>query len=161
VGSVNQNGQLLGLLADLKLVLHSKEKGGRVYLTESGWTLATLRNPFLEKMQERPSDRFSDAEISFLLNHVAENVPIEDFAFRTTLVAIREGADTPDKLDEALKLCITKERAAELRESFLCSQRSGAISRMTDLGLVLRVRNGVRVSYLVTEQGEAYLESNK
>ncbi len=42
--------------------------------------------------------------------------------------------------------------------AFLSTQRAGAISRMTDLGLVVRVREGLRVAYVASHFGKQYLE---
>jgi hypothetical protein len=52
---------------------------------------------------------------------------------------------------------MSSDKEKTLSESFLASQRSGAISRMEDLRLVLRVRDGVRVFYDVTDIGERYM----
>jgi DNA-binding HxlR family transcriptional regulator len=88
-------------------------------------------------------------------------VPAEAFAFRTLIQAIAEGAITPDKLDEALRVHVPTETNRSLSPSFLTSQRSGALSRMADLGLIARKRKGVRVSYTITPAGEALVREGK
>jgi hypothetical protein len=87
--------------------------------------------------------RFSPEEVSFLLDHISSHVPAEDFAYRSIIAAVRQGADSPDKMDQALRRYVSAGKAGTLSKSFLASQRSGAISRMEDLRLVVREREGV------------------
>lgn len=156
VASVNNQRQVSGLLIDLKLINFTRGKDIRLLLTEVGWHFASLPNPILDSPQETLAHKFSAEEIDFLLNHIAHSVPAEDFAYRTIIAAIAQGADTPEKIDAALEKYVTKSKKRDLSKSFLSSQRSGAISRMADLGLVTRVRDGVRVLYVITEKGSEF-----
>jgi len=158
VASVNRQGQVSGLLIDLKLINgRGGRKATRLMLTKIGWQFATLPNPILDGLQETPTQKFSEAERDFLLAHIAESVPVEDFAYRTILAAIIEGKNTPDTIDAALLRHMPQDADRKPSASFLSSQRSGAISRMTDLELVKRIRDGVRVLYVATAIGERYL----
>lgn len=157
VASVNNQRQVSGLLIDLKLINFTRSKDIRLLLTEVGWHFASLPNPILDSPKETPTQKFSSEEIDFLLDHIARCVPAEDFAYRTIISAIADGADTPEKIDAALEKYVTKNKKRDLSKSFLSSQRSGAISRMADLGLVTRVRDGVRVSYVITEKGNEFV----
>jgi hypothetical protein len=159
VASVNKEGQISGLLIDLKLINRSGQKATRLMLTETGWQLANMPNPILDGVQDTPIQKFSEDERDFLLNHIAQRVPVEDFAYRAILIAITEGANTPDTIDNSLLKYVPQDTERSLSTSFRSSQRSGAISRMTDLGLVERVREGVRVSYIVTDTGEKYVRN--
>jgi hypothetical protein len=158
VASVNKEGQISGLLIDLKLINGKGRGTARLMLTKAGWQFATMPNPILDGMQETPIQKFNEDERDFLINHIARSVPVEDFAYRAILTAILEGANTPDAVGSALLEYVPKDIERSLSESFLSSQRSGAISRMTDLELVERVRDGVRVSYVVTDIGSRYLQ---
>jgi hypothetical protein len=158
VASVNKQGQVSGLLMDLKLINSTGRKAACLMLTEAGWKFATMPNPVLDNLQETPTQKFSEDERDFLLDHIARSVPVEDFAYRVILGAILKGVNTPDALDAALVEYAPQGTDRSLSQSFLSSQRSGAISRMTDLGLVQRVRDGVRVSYTVTDVGERYAQ---
>jgi len=159
VGSVNSQGQLSGLLCDYKLVALATGEPSRLLLTAPGLCLARLGNPILDGAKGEPTQKFSQEEITFLLDHIRVLVPVEDFVFRTLLNAVREGADTPEKLDEALRPLVPADSSRSLSPSFLASQRSGALSRMADLGLITRVRNGVRVTYSITDSGQDYAET--
>ncbi len=155
VASVNKEGQLSGLPIGLKLISGRGRKNPRLILTDIGWQFATMSNPIFDNLQETPTQKFTEEESEFLLGHIAQSVPVEDFAYCATLKVILSGSNTPDAVDEALQQQVPADRT--LSKSFLSSQRSGAISRMTDLGLVERVRDGVRVSYIVTDAGKEYV----
>jgi hypothetical protein len=154
----NSRGELSGLMVDLKLAnVVSQRKERLVVPTRVAWELARLPNPILDGNIDGQIEKFSAEERSLLLRHIAASVPVEAFAYRAVLKAIQEGNNTPDKMDTALKTYVTEDRAEKLSQSFLASQRSGAVSRMSDLGLVGRQREGTRVSYVLTEDGQAFL----
>lgn len=180
VGSVNSHGVFSGLLWDYRLaavipseffVAPDRRKSWdyrlgvdnhgeppRLALTERAVQFARLTNPVLDGRQTGPAQKFSPEEVAFLLDHIRAHVPAEAFAFRTLVRAIADGAVTPDKLDEALRVHVPAETNRSLSPSFLTSQRSGALSRMADLGLIARERKGVRVSYTITSDGEAFVQ---
>jgi hypothetical protein len=156
VASVNKFGQVSGLLIDLKLINCAKAKDVRLNLTSVGWQLAALRNPVLDTFPPAIPQKFSEEEITLLLGHIASVVPAEDFAYRTIIAGIMAGAVTPDQMDAHLQQFVAADRQEKLSKSFLASQRSGAVSRMVDLGLLRRCREGVKVSYVVTDRGTQY-----
>lgn len=159
VGSMNSRNTLSGLLWDYRLAGLALGSGPFVLPTEQAIHLARLTNPILDGCQTVPAQKFSSEETTFLLDHIRSFVPVEEFAFRTLIHAIAVGADTPHHLDEALHALVPTDSNRSLSSSFLTSQRSGALSRMADLGLIARTRKGVRVSYGVTEQGQRFMES--
>jgi hypothetical protein len=116
-----------------------------------------LPNPVLDGLNGQ-TEKFSPEERVLLLRHIATSVPVEAFAYQAVLKATQEGNNTPDKMDAALKTYVADDRAEKLSQSFLASQRSGAVSRMSDLGLVERQRDGTRVSYAATEQAHLFLQ---
>jgi len=154
VASVNKQGQVSGLLIDLKFISHTSEKHPNIQLTEQGWKFAMMRNPVLEQEQSEPTQKLFDQEIQYLITHITHYVPVEAFAYRAIIKAIGEGSTTPKQLDKALKPYAS---GNDVTDAFLSTQRSGAISRMTDLGLIKRVREGVRVEYYATEKGREIL----
>jgi hypothetical protein len=154
----NSRGELSGLMVDLKfanVVVHRKER--LIIPTQAAWEFARLPNMALDAVLDDNVEKFTPSERNLLLEHIVSSVPAEAFAYRAVLAAICDGNNTPDKIDAALKIYVTKDRAEKLSQSFLASQRSGAVSRMSDLGLVERQRDGIRVSYAITEKGEAFL----
>jgi len=156
VGTLNKRGQFRGFPIDLKLVNYKNPKDPKILLTEAGWIFASLRNPILDS-KAGTGEKLSEEERSFLIQHIRHNVPIEDFAIRAVLTALDAGARNPDELDSALKEYMPERSDQPFSPAFLSTQRAGAISRMTDLGLVEREREGLRVAYVTSESGKKYM----
>lgn len=136
-----------GFPVDMLLFVCSGEKP-RLNLTEQGWRFAELSSPILDGDQSGPDEAFSDKEREFLIDHIHNSIPQEAYAYRVIREAIQAGANTPDDMDAWLMEHLP--RSDESRsDGFLQSQRSGAIARMADIGLITRVRNGVKVRYEV------------
>lgn len=157
VGAVNKRGQFRGFPIDLKMVNYTSPKDPKILLTEAGWALAALRNPVLDSVANT-AEKLSEEERAFLIQHIRGMVPVEDFAIRAVLTALEAGARSPDDLDSALKVYMPDRSEKPFSRAFLSTQRAGAISRMTDLGLVLREREGLRVTYAASELGKKYSE---
>jgi hypothetical protein len=158
VGAVTKQGQLSGLLADLKLISMNPGKEGRIRLTHAGWEFAALQNPILDASLGSPA-KFTEQESSFLLDHVRLHVPVENCAYQTILNACAEGANTPDKLDDYLSKRVSRRDGTPFTNAFISTQRSGVISRMSDLGLIERQRDGIRVKYIATQRGREFMNN--
>ena len=150
VGSENKAGKVSGMLVGLNLAAPVRDKETRLLLTEAGWEFATLRNPILDGGKEA---KLSVEEASFLLAHIARAAPQEAFAYRAILKAVVAGSNTPDKLDTLLSEHAPKDNGKTLSKEFYASQRAGAVSRMCDLGLLTRRREGIRVCYVPSIEG--------
>lgn len=149
----NKDGDLTGFLADLGLINYSSDDRDRIALTEPGWNFAYVSNPVLEGKQEEPTQKFTVEEQHILVSHIIESVPVEDFAFRTVLEHVSWGHSNPSDLDSK----IAQFAAEGTSPAFISTQRSGVVCRMIDLGLIARVRNGIRVEYVITSDGSEYL----
>jgi hypothetical protein len=162
VGSVKQ-GSFIGLPAALRLVTSDLGKDSRVLLTKSGAEFALLENPILDLGESFPTRKLSDEEIKFLLEHIRTAVPEEAGAYRAIVEGIKSGANTPDGLDDylcerfALRRVLKAEAPGDIAQSYLTTQRTGAISRMADLNLVQRSKAGLHVTYYVTHPGEYFV----
>ena len=152
--SVNKGGTLSGFPVELGLLNRLDSKGTRLSLTEAGLQFALLSSPVLDPPR-RPQERLSTDEVSFLLNHIRLAVPREHAAYRSVLRAIQDGAANPEKLDAAIHLMVPA--GASISNPYLSTQRAGVVSRMSDLGLVSRQREGIRVTYSLTQKGQDYL----
>lgn len=159
VGMLSRAGQLTGFLADLKLINGSSDRLDRVLLTEAALRFALLPNPALDTLSGEQSDldkslKFTRDEQSFLLQHIQSSVPDERLAYRAIVNAVSSGANSPEKVDAWL---VSHMKASEpaMSPGFIATQRSGAISRMADLGLITRHREGLRVTYALTESASA------
>lgn len=152
VASFTKQGTLTGLPIELKLLNRDHSRTPRLLLTEAGWQFAVLRNPIFDDQKNAREPKFTSDEIDFLLAHIRNRVPAEVFAYRTVLGAISSGANTPDKLDDALEEHVSKREEKPFTRAFLTTQRAGVISRMIDLGLIQRIRDGIKVTYALTEK---------
>lgn len=160
VANLNKYGKLSGLLFALKLINYRRTKGSTfIHLTEPGWRFARMANPVLDGADLSGSKRFSDNEIDFLLDHIANCVPAEDSAYQAILKLVQDGVNTPDAIDQELQSTVSDEDKERVSSSYLVSQRSGAVSRMSDLDLIRRLRNGVAITYEATPRGTNYLAS--
>ena len=154
----NSRGELSGLMSDLKLInVEVRRRQRFIVPTHTAWDFARLENPVLDSQKDAELRKFSGDERSYLLEHILNGVPVEAFAYKSILEAVDMGESTPQKLDRWLRRFVSTDRSTKYSQSFLTSQRSGAISRMSDLGLIERQREGVRVSYSVTADGRAFL----
>jgi len=159
VGNVNSQGALGGLLWEYRFAALAPGDEPFLVPTTAAVEFARMVNPILDNSQNGPTQKFSGEEIAFLLGHIRTYLPVELFAFSTLLGSIESGVNTPDQLDKMLDALTPKEQGYLLSPSFLVSQRSGAISRLADLGLIRRIREGVRVTYSVTEEGLLFNKS--
>jgi hypothetical protein len=147
VASVTKQGSLTGLPFELKLLNHDSSRSPQILLTEAGWLFAEMRNPILDDGKDGRQAKFSGEELEFLRAHICNRVPAEAFAYKLVLEAIAHGANTPEKVDDALEEYIPKRQDKPFTRAFLTTQRAGVVSRMIDLGLVERIRDGINVTY--------------
>jgi hypothetical protein len=166
VGALKQ-GKLTGLPAGLRFIVCDTSKDSRVTLTKAGAAFARLENPSLDFKPNVPISRLSKEEVRFLLDHIKCAVPEELAAYIAIIDGIEEGAKTPHELDKylaqkfSLDLVSKAESPDQITETFLTSQRTGAVSRMVDLDLVFREKKGLHVTYVVTHPGKYFRSQMK
>lgn len=159
VACASKNADLHGLLYDLKLIQPADEEPLVLLLTEAGWRFAMMPNPVLDDPSGDANSRLTNDEQELLVRHIRESVPRESSAYFAVIHGILEAHSTPDRLDEFLsKTRLDKSRERKAKRSFISTQRSGAVSRMEDLGLVRRDRKGTRMFYTVTDRGQFFKE---
>ncbi|MFC1678695.1 ribbon-helix-helix domain-containing protein [Elusimicrobiota bacterium] len=157
VGMTNKAGRLSGLLSELQFLTLSKGSETGVVPTAAGWEFARLPNPVLDRGDDDIDRKFSKDEIDFLVRHIQNNVTHETEAYQLILTAITSGSNSPEKIDQAIREAMPSERRSSLGDPFLATQRSGAISRLADLQLIIRRRNGIRMSYEVSAAGKQFI----
>jgi hypothetical protein len=144
-----RRGRLEGLPAALRLVALDQGKEPRLCLTRAGAEFAVLANPILDECGEASPRKLSGAEIEYLLTHIRQHVPEEASAYAAIVQAIQSGSNSPDELDVYLRQRFSLPDDTDMAGTFLTTQRTGAISRMVDLDLIGRKRDGLRVSYVL------------
>ena len=152
-----------GLPSALKFFFCADGKSPLVTLTTAGAEFALLRNPILDSAKDEiAQQKFSEAEVSFLLAHIRNHVPEETAAYLSIIDAIQAEANNPDEVDKFLcerfnlRIAAKTETENDITQTFLTTQRTGAISRMVDLGLLTRQKEGLRVTYSITNQAKAF-----
>jgi len=151
-------GQPGGLLVALNLAVIKVQKNKpHIYPTLHGWQFAKLVNPMLDQPPQEKSARLSEDEVTFLLEHVENSIPVELFSYRTVLSLIDEGRNTPTKLNDSLETHLDDSKTYKGKSDVITTQRNGVIGRMADLGLVSRERKGTKITYRVTEKGKGFL----
>jgi|MDSV01.2.fsa_nt_gb hypothetical protein len=125
-----------------------------VHFTPAGLKFALLPNPILDDggtgwlEYVQSGKRFSDDEVKFLLDHFRQNVPAEWGLMQAMHSAIRSGNNRPKSLDEllAIRYDIVPTQASQLR--------NGVVSRMEEMMLITRTKEGREVRYEVTDLAE-------
>ena len=148
--------QLSSFPAALKLVATDTAKEPRLSLTKAGADFALLQSPILDAPGTPTTRKLTLEEIEFLLTHILSSVPEEVSAYAAILGAIESGANTPDAVDKCLRQRFNLPTEQAITKTFLTTQRTGAISRMIDLGLIARQKDGLRVTYLFTAPGKDF-----
>lgn len=160
VGSKRKK-QLSGALIDMGFVNLPKFLTftmDEVHFTPAGWKFVMLPNPLMDTGMEgwieyaKTGKRFSDHEIAFLLEHFKHNLPNEWQNMVNIAKAISNGQNRPKALDQ--DLC----EFFGFPLSAASQMRNGAISRMEELTLLEREKQGREVTYLLTELGRKLLD---
>ena len=119
-----------------------------LYMTHQGWTFATLENPLLDSMDGwLKGIRFSEQESKFLLEHFEKNIPGEWKFLREVASLIQSGTNKPKTLENAL----INSRGWEKAHASI--MKNGVLSRMQEMNLIRREKDGRNVTYHLTEQG--------
>lgn len=154
VGSINSKNHLDGAPAILRFVnIRRNEEGeSQIGITESGSQFALLENPILDKADY--THAFSHEESDFYIRHIAEKLQKEHLLSMNILKAIKNGHTTPNKLTQ-----VVLDANSNMKKEEAQVMRSSLISRLSELGFVLRKRTGLNVTYTLTSDGCALLTS--
>ena len=150
---------LLGMMPELKLINVISDENGivKIGLTNFGNQFALLQNPVIDLTKP---ESLSGDEINFLLNHIADNLPAEFEHMTIALKAIENGKNTRDELNAALKgYYLHYHKGSEWSDTVINTMRSGLFSRLNELGLVRREKNGKYIRYHITAVGKKYVQS--
>lgn len=151
LGALRSDGKPSGALPQLKFISLVKDGDAiGVGLTRSGLQFAELESPVLDRGDF--SSALSDEEAAYYLGHILGAVPGEVQAFKIILSAISTGKTRREDLNAAIANLYK-----DWSEPLVNTQRTGAMSRMFELGLISKVKTGVAVNYGLTARGEEFL----
>jgi hypothetical protein len=155
--TMRRDGTLDGALARFKFA-NLDEDGGALYvaLTDAGYAFAKEENPVLDQSDTRAA--FQEKEVAFLLSHVKNEVPGEYNAMSWLLTTISKGINKRPDINEALKAYTSKEKY-HWSDSVINTQRSGLISRTAELDLITREKDGLEVTYGLSDSGKKVLRT--
>jgi hypothetical protein len=141
----------------LKFVDITKKEGTVLLgITDYGLKFASFSNPVIDNHDF--SSPMSEEEVNFLLNHIALQVPGEARLIHFILDSVNKGRKTPEALNDNIR---AEYGTVWKGKNEQATMRSGAVSRMSELGLLKREKDGVKVTYLLTERGRQYLNRLK
>jgi len=120
-------------------------------ITDLGLKFACFLNPVIDSQDY--SNPFSSEELNFLLDHIALQLPEEAKLIHLILSCIKKGIASPEELNARMKSFNPKWKGSEP-----ITMRAGVVSRIGELRLLERRKDGVRVTYKLTELGEKYLD---
>ena len=157
--TVGKEQILNGAMALLRLANAEEKSNGKcmIGLTRAGVEFAKLPNPVLDENNYMKS--LSQQEIDFYLEHVKKNVKSEFLAIRWMLEKISSGINERENINSELKKDFHK--FWESSEAVYNTQRAGLMARMFELGLLDKEKNGIRVTYRLSEFGKSYLNKTK
>ena len=124
-----------------------------IRFTDPGLSFVNIWNPVIDSPGGYVGgDRFSDDEVSFLLNHFKENIPGEWAFLMEIAKLIDSGVDRPKTMQEEI---VKSRKWDDAKASIM---RNGVLSRMQELGLISREKKGREVTYSLTESSKSYFE---
>lgn len=156
IGYMNKNGFIEGAIGALSFVnMKIDSKGDTLIgLTEQGLQFACFANPILDTNSEKPDNVFSDDEINFYLKHIQTYLPKEVEIIKLVMNNIHQGFNKPDALTTKIM-----EWNSDWSDDVANTMRSGIISRLFDLRLIQKEKQGLFVTYHLTKVGEKYVRN--
>lgn len=156
IGYMKKNGFIEGAIGALSFINMKKDSKGDtlIGLTKQGLKFACLDNPILDINSEKPDVVFSDNEINFYLKHIQTYLPKEVEIIQYLMDNVYQGINKPDILTTKIK-----EWNKEWSDDVANTMRSGIISRLFDLRLIQKDKEGLFVTYHLTKEGEKYVRN--
>jgi Arc/MetJ-type ribon-helix-helix transcriptional regulator len=156
VGYYTRAGRIEGAPGALKFlnISENEEYKPVVGITQTGLHFAALSNPVLDEADFRTS--LSKDESLFYVKTVFQNLDREKELNRSILEKIEKGGSSPSDLNQGIN-----HLSRGWSQAMVNTIRAGAISRLNELGLINRLRNGVNVTYSLTKFGKEILSTLK
>ncbi len=149
IGYLTKDNIIEGAPGSLGFVDIFRGENGKVTIgiTKEGLDFALMENPFLDS--ENVDAILSGAEKEYYINHVFSNVKAEAAAMHLVLSSIKKGADNPDFLNEKIRPL-----NGGWSDDVVNTMKVGLVSRLFELNLIAKQRQGLHVKYSLTSKGE-------
>ena len=128
-------------LSAMEIIGWSTKDSEGYRLTPHGLDLAKLPNPIIDRELSHEGP-FSPLERTLILDSIHHRLPMEWNIMRTLIDGMRGGAVGNDRLDARMKRKFGEGTSFNWTDSILQLRRVAAVTRMSELGLVIRRRNG-------------------
>lgn len=152
IGFLRGDGKVSGAAPQLRFCALSRDVDhDYIGITKEGVEFAALANPVLDQQEAKP---LSKEEVDFYLAHISKHVPGELRAFKLILSAISTSTNIREGINDAIF-----SKYPNWSPAMINTQRTGAMSRMNELGLISKVKRGVSVRYSLSERGGQFLAS--
>jgi hypothetical protein len=158
-----ESGEPQGLLADLSFVNIRKSPEGttEIGLTEPGILFAKLPSPLIDTvllLGKQASFAVSLEEAKFLFAHLEKHRPGESEFLKYVARRVGEGASNPTSLLTAVDDYFKQDRRGmTITEAVLGTMRTGAVSKLVELGMIAITKDGARSIYQLTEYSKEIL----
>ncbi|MBN3033091.1 MAG: hypothetical protein JW873_03250 [Candidatus Saganbacteria bacterium] len=148
-----KDNKLDGAMSYLRFTNIKKNEKGRpiIGLTQAGIDFAKIISPVIDQQNYQTSLNID--EINYYLNHAIENVRGEGSAILWLLSTLNKGVNKREEINAAIRDKYRWGASAAV----INTQRSGLMSRMYELGLILKEKDGINVNYGVSKAGEKLL----
>jgi hypothetical protein len=159
-----ESGEPQGLLADLSLVNIRKSQEGisEIGITEPGVVFTKLPSPLVDSvlLLDKPASlAVSLEEAQFLVAHLQKYRPGELDFLRFVARRIGEGASNPTALLTAVDDYFKEDsRGMSITDAVLGTMRTGAVSKLVELGVIAIKKDGARSTYQLTGYSKLVLE---
>ena len=131
--------------------------GRKIGITEAGYKFAKLHNPVLDgeisDLSNPQLQTLSNEEIDYLLNHFTEFYPAELDTMKQLLNNIADGAITPVGLKNSMEAFLD----IGLSRNALGTMVNGLVSRCAELFLLNKKKNGLNVTFHLTQNGKSLI----
>jgi DNA-binding MarR family transcriptional regulator len=131
-----------------------------VSLTEAGLEYVELHNPVLDGSAPFTSS-MSEQESTFMIEQIKNHLPSTWEFMIHVLQSIKHGNCTPDQLSEEIQTVYGYGSQKNWNAAQISTYRTGAIGLLGDMSLIERKRDGRRVSYSLTKNGEEILKNHR
>ena len=153
---IYRDGKIVGFPSHLGLIKGSSDRNN-VSLTDAGLEYVRLDNPILDGPLPYVST-MSEGEVRFMIKQIKSHLPSTWKFMIFVLNSVNNGFCTPDKLSEAIGTNYGYGSQNDWNSAQTSTYRTGAIGLLGDMSLIERKRDGRRVSYSLTKNGERELE---
>jgi hypothetical protein len=157
LANMRKDGTLDGAISYLRFVNLDKDEKGKILigLTEPGLNFAKLDNPVIDHQDFETS--FNEKEVDFYLDHISKNVKGENSAMKWLLQKLTNGLKGREQINKELEKEFGQDWKAS--EAVINTQRAGLMARLFELRLIEKEKDGVKVSYKISNRGMNFIRN--